>query len=756
MFVRKNCFRPGPDRALSWLCSLVAVLASWLSPLTAQEASPAGASTPLSSIAEINRTLTDPARTVAAQIRFRGTVIFTSRAGDFCLQQDESGLMIEPPDPALRPALGDLVEVEAAVAFLAADTLDPGFFFKPTTARILGRGILPEPVRTSLPAALNGGTAGRWVEIEGVVMQSALQNGVVTLHLSDASGWAVVNVHDWRAGLSLREGWGARLRVRCANVGRGHAALRVSSSDQITVIAPGTEELFAAPLADPAALRAGGARADRLRLTGTVLAQQGEYIYLRSGQGPALRASVLQPFHAGEGTHPLELIPPPLPKALTPGDRVELVGSPLVVAPFIQLSFAAFRRLSTGELPPAISATDRDPAALACDHVTLNGRLLWHEPATAAGALEKLAMDCRSTTIHAEVLPAADSAASPGTSPTRFQADDLIEATGVLFPAEHGRPFMLRIAQRPGLRLLESISPARPVLSPVAWRWIIGLTAGLAVALGGAWWLQRQVRQRTAALAISNATLRDEVAVREKAETDLACALAQERDLGELKSRFVSTVSHEFRTPLGITMSAVELLRHYEDRLPPEEKTQLYDDIHTATKNMAGLMEQVLVLGRVDAGKLPYKPAPLDIDALALKLTDESLSATNRKCPIAWSAVNDLSGAHADEALLRHIFTNLLSNGVKYSPVGATVYFRACREGLMAVFTVQDGGIGIPEAEIPELFEAFHRASNVDDIPGTGLGLVISKRCAELHGGSIQVKSAPGEGTTFTVGIPAW
>ena len=294
------------------------------------------------------------------------------------------------------------------------------------------------------------------------------------------------------------------------------------------------------------------------------------------------------------------------------------------------------------------------------------------------------------------------------------------------------------------------------MLSPVAWRWIIGLTSGLAVALGGAWWLQRQVRQRTAALAVSNATLRDEVAVREKAETDLACALAQERDLGELKSRFVSTVSHEFRTPLGITMSAVELLRHYEDRLPPEEKTQLYDDIHTATKNMAGLMEQVLVLGRVDAGKLPYKPAPLDLDALALRHTDESLSATNRKCPIAWSAENDLSGAHADEALLRHIFTNLLSNGVKHSPVGATVYFRACREGLMAVFTVQDCGIGIPEAEIPELFEAFHRASNVDDIPGTGLGLVISKRCAELHGGNIQVKSAPGEGTTFTVRIPAW
>ena len=232
--------------------------------------------------------------------------------------------------------------------------------------------------------------------------------------------------------------------------------------------------------------------------------------------------------------------------------------------------------------------------------------------------------------------------------------------------------------------------------------------------------------------------------------------LAAEREVGELKSRFVTTVSHEFRTPLGITMSAVELLRHYEARLPPEEKKQLFDDIHTATKNMAGLMEQVLVLGRVDAGKLAYKPAPLDLDALARKLADESLSATNRKCPIEWSAENDLSGAHADEALLRHILANLLSNGVKYSPAGTPVHFSARREGPMAVFTVQDSGIGIPDKDLPHLFEAFHRGSNVGDIPGTGLGLVIIKRCAELHRGSIQVKSTPGAGTTFTVRIPAW
>ncbi len=269
------------------------------------------------------------------------------------------------------------------------------------------------------------------------------------------------------------------------------------------------------------------------------------------------------------------------------------------------------------------------------------------------------------------------------------------------------------------------------------------LPVGIAAALG-AMVLRRQ-RRLTGEFVETT-----ELAARRTQE------LAAEREVGELKSRFVTTVSHEFRTPLGITMSAVELLRHYEDRLPKEEKAQLFDDIHTATKNMAALMEQVLVLGRVDAGKLAYKPGPLDLDALARKLADESLSATNRKCPIEWSAENDLSGAHADEALLRHILTNLLSNGVKYSPAATPVLFSARREGPMAVFTVKDSGIGIPDKDLPHLFEAFHRGSNVGDIPGTGLGLVIIKRCAELHGGSIQVKSAPGAGTTFTVRIPAW
>jgi signal transduction histidine kinase len=213
-------------------------------------------------------------------------------------------------------------------------------------------------------------------------------------------------------------------------------------------------------------------------------------------------------------------------------------------------------------------------------------------------------------------------------------------------------------------------------------------------------------------------------------------------------------VSHEFRTPLGIIMSAIELIRHYDDRLPPEQRKELQMDIFHSTQHMAGMMEQMLVLGRVEAGKLACQPAPCDLETLAGKLTDECLSATNQKCVIRWRAEGDLSGAMADEALLRHIFNNLIHNAVKYSPPAGEVVFTVRREAAHAVFQVIDHGIGIPQADLKNLFEAFHRGSNVGEIPGTGLGLVIVKRCVDLHDGTLRLDSVVGQGTTLTVELP--
>ncbi|MEO6754439.1 MAG: PAS domain-containing sensor histidine kinase [Chthoniobacteraceae bacterium] len=252
--------------------------------------------------------------------------------------------------------------------------------------------------------------------------------------------------------------------------------------------------------------------------------------------------------------------------------------------------------------------------------------------------------------------------------------------------------------------------------------------------------LEQRVNERTADLR--------------EAEADLRRALDHERELGDLKSRFVNIVSHEFRTPLGIIMSAVELMRHYEDRLPQDQRAELQRDIFDATRHMADLMEQVLLLGRVEAGKFACKSQPCNLDMLARKLMDECLAATNRRCPIDWCAEGDLTGTLADEALLRHIFSNLLNNAVKYSPDGSRVAFNARREGRDAVFQISDHGIGIPAADMPHLFESFHRGGNVGAIPGTGLGMVIVKRCVDLHSGSIHTDSVVDQGTAFTVRLP--
>lgn len=241
-----------------------------------------------------------------------------------------------------------------------------------------------------------------------------------------------------------------------------------------------------------------------------------------------------------------------------------------------------------------------------------------------------------------------------------------------------------------------------------------------------------------------------------RTERTIRRALENERELNELRSRFTSIVSHEFRTPLGIIMSAIELLRNYFDRLDLERRKELFDDIHSATRRMGVLMEQVLVLGRADVGKLTFSPTLIDLPTVCEKLVDESQSATVMRCVVEIRFEDDLSGAMSDEPLLRHIFTNLLSNAAKYSPEGSTVEFTVRRDGHNALFEIRDHGIGIPEEDQPRIFEAFQRAANVGEVSGSGLGLLITKRCVEMHGGEIGFVSPPGEGTIFTVSLPVF
>jgi PAS domain S-box-containing protein len=242
-----------------------------------------------------------------------------------------------------------------------------------------------------------------------------------------------------------------------------------------------------------------------------------------------------------------------------------------------------------------------------------------------------------------------------------------------------------------------------------------------------------------------------DITQRKRAEEELLKTLEREKELSQLKSNFVSMVSHEFRTPLGIIQSSGELLRDFHQKMGTDERDAQLASITRNTRRMAGLMEEVLVLSRLDAGKLDFEPKTVDLNLFCHRLVDEVLSATNRRCIIKLSLNSVPTEANADERLLGHVFTNLLSNAVKYSEPGATVHFAIERDGPEAVCVVSDQGIGISEEDQQQLFSAFHRGGNVGTRPGTGLGLLLVKRCAELHGGNVQLNSTIGQGTTVTV-----
>jgi PAS domain S-box-containing protein len=245
-----------------------------------------------------------------------------------------------------------------------------------------------------------------------------------------------------------------------------------------------------------------------------------------------------------------------------------------------------------------------------------------------------------------------------------------------------------------------------------------------------------------------------DITQRKQAEVELLRALAKEKELGQLRSHFVSMVSHEFRTPLGIIQSSAEILEDYLEQLKPAERTDHLQSIRQNTRRMGGLMEEALLLGSLDAGKMEFKPAPLELQTYVRRLVDEVLSATDRRCPIQLSFAEMPDRIHADDRLLQHIFTNLLTNAVKYSDSGQAVQFKIGCAGAEVVCEIRDQGIGIPEADREWLFSAFHRGQNVADRPGTGLGLVIVKRCVDLHGGTIRLESRVGQGTVVTVRLP--
>ncbi|WP_317105380.1 sensor histidine kinase [Chroococcidiopsis sp. SAG 2025] len=252
---------------------------------------------------------------------------------------------------------------------------------------------------------------------------------------------------------------------------------------------------------------------------------------------------------------------------------------------------------------------------------------------------------------------------------------------------------------------------------------------------------------------IEAAMLQVRVAEAARAETDRA--LQQEKHLNEMKSKFISIASHEFRTPLTTILSSTELVRDYGYKWTEERKNQHFQRIATSVKHMTGLLNDVLLIGKAEARKIEFNPHSIDVVSFCQELIEEiEITAKNHK--VLFHCKRQYIHACMDEKLLRHIFTNLLSNAIKYSPKGGTVNFKLIFQLEHLIFQVQDQGIGIPQTELSQLFETFHRASNVGTIPGTGLGLAIVKKSVEAHQGTITVASEIGIGTTFQVTLPLY
>lgn len=250
-----------------------------------------------------------------------------------------------------------------------------------------------------------------------------------------------------------------------------------------------------------------------------------------------------------------------------------------------------------------------------------------------------------------------------------------------------------------------------------------------------------------------------DITERKRAESEILNALAKEKELGDLKSRFVSIASHEFRTPLTTILSTAELLEHYN--WTKEEQLEQLHLIQDAVKDMLQLLEDILFIGTADAGQLRFNPEPLLLNEFCQELVaqiERGMSLTSGplvvRHSIAFSSRGQTFLACLDKRLLRQLLANLLSNAIKYSPSGGSIDFELICQGEQAIFKIEDRGIGIPKEDQSRLFEFFHRGKNVGAIAGTGLGLAIVKTCVDLHRGEIAVNSEVGVGTQFIVTLP--
>ncbi len=246
-----------------------------------------------------------------------------------------------------------------------------------------------------------------------------------------------------------------------------------------------------------------------------------------------------------------------------------------------------------------------------------------------------------------------------------------------------------------------------------------------------------------------------DITERIKLEESIKNALEDEKVLNEMKTKFISTASHEFRTPLTTVLSSAELLERYGRKWKVEKYNEHISNIKNSVDYLTQLINDVLTIGRAETGKMELNLKQLDFHEFCLAVIKEITPLTTNKHKISFRYLTEQKYFFLDEKLLRFIIRNLLINSIKYSPKGGKIELETDYKENQLIMKISDEGIGISEKDQKGLFEPFHRGSNIQNIPGTGLGLSIVKKSVELLKGKIEIESNLNYGSTFTIFIPA-
>ncbi|MCE1189316.1 MAG: PAS domain S-box protein [Ignavibacteria bacterium] len=268
--------------------------------------------------------------------------------------------------------------------------------------------------------------------------------------------------------------------------------------------------------------------------------------------------------------------------------------------------------------------------------------------------------------------------------------------------------------------------------------------------------LEELVRVRTKEYSELNEKLHEQLEQKRQIEYLLNKSLEKEKELSEMKSRFISTTSHEFRTPLTSVLSSIQMIRRYKDRWNDELFEEHFERINRSIGNLTRLLDDILTINKVESGKTSFNPQYENLHGLCLDIIEEIGQYITPSHSFDFIYTPSEQFYYFDIKLLKRILQNLLSNAFRYSPEGGKVKLKIdfiAREKLLRI-TITDEGIGIPQKERSHLFEPFFRARNTGDIVGTGFGLSIVKHSVDLHRGGISFQSREGSGTKFIITIP--